>query len=114
MSDRKRPSAADYLQGLEEPAPSKAKRPAKAEPEAPAAEGRARRKITLYFKTELLEEARSAVLALGSQGQEPSNLSRLFEAALEHELARLRRQHNAGESFGRYRARLPGGRPPRA
>lgn len=72
---------------------------------------RARRKITLYFKAELLEEARSAVLALGSQGQEPSNLSRLFEAALEHELARLRRQHNAGESFPPYTSRLPGGRP---
>lgn len=73
-------------------------------------EHRARRKITLYFTSALLEEARSAVLALGSQGQEPSNLSRLFEAALEHELGRLRKQHNGGESFGRYHARLPGGR----
>lgn len=78
---------------------------------APVATSRARRKITLYFKAELLEEARSAVLALGSQGQEPSNLSRLFEAALEHELATLRSSHNGGDPFPLYTARLPGGRP---
>lgn len=112
MSASKRPSAADYLAGLEEPAPSK--RPAKAAKKAPAAPGRARQKITLYFRQALLEEARSAVLALGAQGVEPSNLSRLFEAALGRELERLRRAHNAGEPFELYRSRLPGGRPRRA
>ena len=35
----------------------------------------------------------------------------MFDAALEHELVRLRRKHNEGEPFPRYLAALPGGRP---
>ena len=77
----------------------------------PTSEGK--RKITLYFRGALLEEARSAVLALGAEGREPSNLSALFDAALERELVRIRRAHNAGKPFPPYRARLPGGRPRR-
>ena len=57
------------------------------------------------------EEARSAVLALGSEGIDPANLSALFGEALERELERLRKKHNAGEPFPLYKARLPGGRP---
>ena len=105
---RKKPSAADYLDNLERgEAPAKAKRSATSE--EPAVERK--RKITLYFHPALLEEARSAVLALGAEGQEPNTLSALFNAALERELVRLRRLHNDGEPFPRYQARLPGGRP---
>ena len=76
-----------------------------------AATNRKKRKITLYFHPSLLEEARSAVLALGAEGREPSNLSALFNAALERELKRLRRLYNGGKPFPLYKARLPGGRP---
>ena len=109
MTARKKPSASDYLSSLDEPAAvgKRKRRPAKAT-SAPAT---GKRKITLYFGQALLEEARSAVLALGSGGLEPSNLSQLFGAALEHELERLRKRHNAGEPFPPYKARLPGGRP---
>ena len=78
-------------------------------PPKPPSEGK--RKITLYFREKLLEEARSAVLALGAEGREPSNLSALFDTALERELVRLRKAHNGGRPFPPYRARLPGGRP---
>jgi hypothetical protein len=98
MASRKRPSAAEHLAELEEPAPTASER---------------KRKITLYFREALLEEARSVVLALGAEGLEPSNLSQLFGAALEAELKRLRKAHNAGEPFPPYKARLPGGRPRR-
>jgi hypothetical protein len=91
-----------------------ARRSAKIAPQAPASEALSRRKITLYFREALLQEARSAVLALGANGLEPSNLSRLFEAALERELERLRREYNRGQPFPPYRSRLPGGRPRRA
>ena len=53
----------------------------------------------------------AAVLALGAEGLEPSNLSALFGDALERELARLRKRHNEGQPFPPYRSRLPGGRP---
>ena len=56
-----------------------------------------KRKDTLYFREALLEEARSAVLALGSEGLDPNGLSALFDHALERELERLRKRHNDGE-----------------
>jgi len=112
-SKRKRPSQADYLDELEAtPTPARkarAKRPAST-PATPTPSS-SKRKITLYFREALLEEARSAVLALGAEGIEPSNLSALFDAALTRELERLRKRHNAGEPWPRYKARLPGGRP---
>ena len=94
MTARKKPSAADDLADQDDE-------------EKPAR----KRKITLYFHEALLEEARSAVLALGAEGREPSNLSQLFGDALERELVRLRRLHHDGKPFPRYRSRLPGGRP---
>ncbi len=111
MTARKKPSAADYLADLDDDEPTtppRAKRPATPTDETPAER---KRKITLYFREALLEEARSAVLALGAEGREPSNLSQLFGDALERELVRLRRLHNDGKPFPRYKARLPGGRP---
>jgi hypothetical protein len=87
------------------------------EADAPKAEKPAagrKRKITVYWRESLLEEARSAVLALGSEGLEPSNLSQLFDGALERELERLRELYNDGRPFPPYRSRLPGGRPPKA
>lgn len=92
------------------PEKPKGKRPAKPSPALPPTEGR-KRKITLYFREALLEEARSAVLGIGAEGLEPSNLSQLFGQALERELVRLRKIHNEGEPFEPYRSRLPGGRP---
>ncbi len=105
MTARKRPSAADYVASLDRPA-----RKAKPREEAEATDER-KRKITLYFREALLEEARSAVLAIGAKGEEPSNLSQLFGAALERELFRLRELHNKGKRFPPYKSRLPGGRP---
>ena len=70
MTARKRPSAAE---------PAKAKRGGRSQVEPTPSE--AKRKITLYFRVGLLEEARSAVLALGAEGREPSNLSALFGRA---------------------------------
>ena len=107
MTVRKRPSAADYVSGLDKP-------PAKTSTTATDTDTDTRkRKITLYFRESLLEEARSAVLQIGAQGEEPANLSQLFGAALERELVRLRELHNGGEPFPPYRSRLPGGRPRR-
>jgi hypothetical protein len=116
VSARKRPSAGDYLASLQElepvrPPKSAPTKASKSASEASAPTKRQRQKLTLYFREALLEEARAAVLAIGAKGQEPSNLSRLFEGALEHELERLRRVHDAGASFGLYPKRLPGGRP---
>jgi hypothetical protein len=89
---------------------SRKKRPSAADSKkAPAGEKKDR--ITLYFRRSLLEEARSAVLQLGFQGKQPSTLSTLFDAALERELVRMRKAHNAGEPFEPYKAPLPGGRP---
>jgi hypothetical protein len=72
---------------------------------------RKKKKITLYFREELLEESRSVVLALGAEGKEPSNLSALFDRALERELEKLRKRFNQGRRFPPYKSRLPGGRP---
>ena len=117
MTTRKRPSAADYLAELGDEqaaevgrARGKASKSVGKRREAAAPSGK-RKKITLYFVEALLEEARSVVLALGAEGREPSNLSTLFNEALERELVRLRKLHNAGEPFPPYKSRLPGGRP---
>ena len=90
------------------PAPKRKRRRAKATEESTP---ESKQKITLYLRQALLEEARGAVLALGFEGLEPSTLSVLHNTALERELQRLRRLHNAGKPFPPYRSRLPGGRP---
>jgi len=71
--------------------------------------GDGRREITLSVREALLEESRSAVLALGAQGRQPSSLSQLFDAALGREMARLRRAHNHGAPFPRQETQPPGG-----
>jgi len=71
-------------------------------------------KATLYFREDLLQEARTFVLARknGIVGQEePKTLSQLFNDALEHELERLRETYNRGERFQLHVAPLSGGRP---
>ncbi len=77
MARRKRPGISDYLDGLEKPAVATSKRKGAAQtaPRPTATAGK-RRKITLYFREALLEEARSAVLELGAAGRDPANLSR--------------------------------------
>ncbi len=112
MARRKRPSVTDYLADLDQPAVATSSRKRKAQTAPlPAATTGKRRKITLYFRQALLEEARSAVLALGAAGRDLANLSRLFGAALERGLVRLRKAHNEGQPFPPYKSRLPGGRP---
>ena len=107
----KRPSAANYLSGLDA-SKSEKPTPRKRTPRTAAAGDAAKKdRITLYFRRALLEEARSAVLRLGFEGTEPNTLSSLFDAALERELVRLRKLHNGGEPFEPYKAPLPGGRP---
>lgn len=73
--------------------------------------GDGRQEITLSVRDALLEESRSAVLALGAQGRRPSSLSQLFDAALGREMARLRRTHNDGAPFSRRETQPPGGTP---
>ena len=68
-------------------------------------------RVTLYLKRALWEEARAGAFALGAQGKAPHSLSALFDGALERELARLRKLHRKGRSFGRYKGPFPGGRP---
>ena len=75
------------------------------------ADSESRQRVTLYLPTELLQEVRGCVVQMGYEEAEPSNLSRLFEAAVKRELERLRKKHNAGKAFKPYRARLPSGRP---
>ena len=105
MTARKRASTADYFTEFDAEPKGKARSKKQTEPST------RKKKITLYFTEGLLEEARSAVLMLGAEGLEPSNLSRLFGAALEHELERLRKRHHGGKPFPPYKSRLPGGGP---
>ena len=73
--------------------------------------GSKRRQATVYIREDQLHEVRGCVLALGSEGLEPSNLSRFHDGAVERELKRLRAKHNRGKPFRPYKTRLPGGRP---
>ena len=72
---------------------------------------RKRQQATIYIRVDQLHEIRGCVLALGSEGLEPSNLSRFLEGAVGRELERLRAEHNGGRKFRPYKSRLPGGRP---
>ena len=72
---------------------------------------RERRRVTLYLTGELYEEARAAVVDLGSRGEKPASISSLLDTALRRELERLRRKHRSGEPWPRHLGGLPGGRP---
>jgi hypothetical protein len=70
-----------------------------------------KQRTTLYIETELVDEARGALVSLGFDGRGPASLSEMFNGALRREIVRLRRQFNEGEPFAPYRRGLPGGRP---
>ena len=73
-----------------------------------------RRRITVYIRDGLYQQARAAILDLGAQGLEPASISALLDDALERELRRLAKKHRGGEPWPLHRGRLPGGRPPKA
>ena len=70
-------------------------------------------RLTLYLESELVDEARGALVTLGleDEARGPASLSELFNEALRREIVRLRRRFNQGQEFPRYRRGLPGGRP---
>ena len=92
--------------------PAEAGTPAtpEADTEGKGAAKRKKVRVTLYLSEELHEEARSAAMTLSQQGQHPNSLSALFDDALENELVKLRKKHNAGEPFPLWKGPLPGGR----
>ena len=117
MSGRKRPpkpSAADYVSGLDPPDPTQSSQPAPKQEDAPSKfkTKRSRRKLTLYLEIELLEQARACVVTLGMLGEGAESLSQLHNEALRHELERLADEYNGGEAWPRYQHRLPSGRRP--
>ena len=73
-----------------------------------------RRRVTVYIREELHQQARAAILELGAQGKEPASISALLDGALERELQRLAKKHRSGEPWPEHQGRLPGGRPPKA
>jgi hypothetical protein len=66
-------------------------------------------RATFQLPQDLLERARDAVVALASTEQ--LTLAELVEQAIDHELERLRREHNRGEVFPHRRRPLRPGRP---
>ena len=79
-----------------EQAPAQAPRPAKV-------------RATFQLPTDLLDQARDAVVALASTEQ--LTLAELVETAIRHELDRLQQEHNDGQPFPRRRRALHPGRP---
>jgi len=75
-------------------------------------EGAAGAKVraTLYVPTELLEEARDAVVFLAGYPVRLT-LTRLVEEAFRAELRRLKQLHNNGQDFPQRGEDLKGGRP---
>ena len=67
-------------------------------------------KATYNVPEALVEETRNAVLSLSGPPVRLT-LSALVEAALRRELARLRKEHNAGAPFEGPGKALKGGRP---
>ncbi len=67
-------------------------------------------RATLYVPTELLEEARDAVVFLAGYPVRLT-LTRLVEEAFRAELRRLKELHNKGQDFPQRSEDLRGGRP---
>ena len=75
-------------------------------------ESSSRQKFTFYVRSELIEQARGAVLLAQLEGKTPDTLSAIFEEALRRELVRLTgRLKPKGGAFRRITKGLPGGRP---
>lgn len=87
--------------------------PSKAAAAVESAPARPRRiRATFQIETELLEEARDAVVLL-SGPPERLTLADLVENALRRELDRLRKKHTDGEPFPKRGAPVRMGRPVR-
>ena len=103
----KRPSAADYLAGLDEkPAPPKGKRSTA----APRAEPEERKvRATYYLSADVANRARNAATALMGP---PAflTLAAIVERGVAAEVRRLEKAHNAGKPFPKRAAELKGGR----
>ncbi len=76
----------------------------------PQGVARAKVRATLYVPTELLEEARDAVVFLAGYPVRMT-LTRLVEEAFRAELRRLKQLHNNGQDFPQRSEDLKGGRP---
>jgi hypothetical protein len=66
-------------------------------------------RATFQLPQDVLERARDAVVALASTEQ--LTLAELVQRAIERELDRLQREHNAGQPFAHRRRDLRPGRP---
>ncbi len=72
--------------------------------------GAAKVRATLYLPSDLLDEARNAVVFLAGPPARLT-LTKLAEAALRAELQRLKEQYNHGNEFPARDEELRGGRP---
>ena len=68
-----------------------------------------KKKITLYFREEILQEIRECVLDLGRDGIEPLSVSAFTDEALQAHLEKLRATHNKGKPWKLRKKRLPTG-----
>ena len=99
------------------PAPAPAQEetpPARPEPPAPkrtknVAKGKSQ--VTAYIHTDVVEEARNAVMHTMTKAGAPRHLSALIETAIVHELQRLREELNDGKPFPQREVELMPGRP---
>ena len=96
----------------EQSAPASKRKPAPA-PVEEAEPAPRRRRITVYIRDGLYQQARAAILNLGAQGVEPASISSLLDEALARELRRLAKKHRAGKPWPYHQGRLPGGRLPK-
>lgn len=72
--------------------------------------GADRAKLTVQLRSEVIDELRDAVVYLPTQGVQ-ATVAGIVEQALDHELARLRQEHHAGERFPARDVQPRAGRP---
>ena len=104
---KQRPSAADYLAGLDEPAKAPKRKRSTAAPRAEPEQRKVR--ATYYLTADVANRARNAATALmGPPAFE--TLAAIVERGVAAEVRRLERAHNGGKPFPERSAELKGGR----
>ena len=103
----KRPSAADYLAELDEPAKAPKRKRSTAAPRAEPEQRKVR--ATYYLTADVANRARNAATALmGPPTFE--TLAGIVERGVAAEVRRLEKAHNGGKPFPKRAAELKGGR----